>query len=562
MEETDYDIKITEDKQVDYTATIDETGRFDALLTGMPWPANRGDVPTNQDARKLHGQIIHVVEELVTSSMAAWVRFEHNGELVWLTKTAIIPPLQSATYTNVSYMAILSDDVNYPLFAKPPYTAPHAHIPTSYVWQQHLNNQSVNLIQEATLANGHRYVSFIYNDQLYWVRRECLQHPGKALPTIRIEKGVDNLDNGKAVLPITVTRGNGDSQQLYGLVSYQGNFTAQFPRKNLEVTFYDDLTLTQPHPLAFGGWQPRAKFSLRADYYDQTHVRNTTGFKLWRELLASEADYQAHSRDKEMLGTIQGTPVIVTIDGKNQGLYTLFSYFDAASLQLNPQNDHEILLLALNGEIGGKYLAFGNDFAYLNESDFDVMSSQYPSNQHLKADTNRLMRFINQTSDADFRAHAHDYFSPLNLIDYLLFIGVLNAYDNEAHNMSAFTYDGQYWLFSLLDLDISFNIEARGALLTNNDPLLKNIQAPLMKRISQCFTSEVKQRWADLRQTTLTVDHILAIYQQSMAAIGDENYVNDQATWQSPTGVTSSYRNVKKFLEKQLPACDEIIKKL
>lgn len=562
MVEKQYDIRITEDKKVDYTATIDETGRFDELLPGMPWPANRGDIPTNRAARKLHGKVIHVLEELTTSEMSAWVRFEHDGQLVWMTKNAVIPPLQSATYQNVSYMAILSDDVNYPLFAKPPYTTPHAHVPTSYVWQQHLNNHSVNIIQQATLANGHTYVSFIYKDQRYWVREKCLQHPGKALPTIRIEKGIDNLDNGKAVLPITVTSANGDAQHLYGLVTYQGNFTAQFPRKNLEVTFYDDMNLTQPHPLSFGGWQPRTKFSLRADYYDQTHVRNTTGFKLWRELLASETDYQAHSRDKEMLGTIQGTPVIVNIDGNNQGLYTLFSYFNADSLKLDPTDDHEILLLALNGEIGGKYLAFGNSFAYLNESDFDVMSSQYPSNQHLQDDTNRLMRFINQTSDDEFREHAHEYFSPLNLIDYLLFIGTLNAYDNEAHNMSAFTYDGKFWLFSLLDLDISFNIEARGALLTNNEPLLKNIQAPLMKRISQCFTDEVKQRWQELRQSTLSETHILDTYQQAMDKIGDDNYVNDQATWKSPTGVTSSYRNVKKFLDKQLPACDDLINHL
>lgn len=385
---------------------------------------------------------------------------------------------------------------------------------------------------------------------------------GKPLATLFI--GSDTASRSKAkskISSVTIRQPNGENTLAQIKFSVQGNYTKDFKRRNFEFELYNDFEQSQSKLVKFGTWQPRSKFSLRGDYTDQTHSRNGTGYSLWKEILATEKIYPEKIRDKEMLGTIQTQPVNVFFDGMNYGIYSLSSYFDVNSLKLDSNNEDEILLLALDGYTNDKDLAFANPTARLNDSDFGVMSHHTAADKKLFTNTNRLMKFIHSSTDQEFHKNAQNYFDPLNLIDYILFTGALDAFDNVTHNTTVFTYDGKHWLFSLIDLDISFDIDADGKLLSNPHPVLNHIDSPLFKRIFACFPEEVESRWQELRKTILSEDHVIDAYKQKMDEIGGTNFAADQNIWHSPTGPTSSLANVTNFVHRQLPKCDHIIEK-
>ncbi|MFD0898221.1 CotH kinase family protein [Loigolactobacillus binensis] len=563
MADIDFDVYVKNMVEINYTATIDQTARFDGLYKGMMWPYNHGSVMGNHDARPLHGVSIQVKREAHLNTGMVFVEFEWKNIDVWMPKDGIIPPLLDAKTTLTNQLASLTvGKLDYPYFKEIPQTKSRNHIPLGYINKDRLAGQSILVTATAIRSDQRSFSQFFTNGSSFWIDSAAITGTGTPLTTLFI--GSDTALQTKAkskTANALIRRPNGDSERAQIKFSVQGNYTKDFKRQNFEFELYNDFEQTTPKPIQFGTWQPRNKFSLRGDYTDQTHSRNGTGYSLWREILKTEPYYSTTIKDQEMLGTIQTQPINVFFNGVNHGIYSLSSYFDAASIKLDPHNEAEILLLALDGYTNDKDLAFANPTARLNNSDFGVMSAQTAASKKLFAQTNRLMTFINSTSDQEFYENAKEYFDPLNLIDYILFVGALDAFDNVAHNTTVFTYDGMHWLFSLIDLDISFDIDADGKLLSNPHPVFGNIQSPLFKRIFACFPGEVKARWQELRQSILSEAHIIAVYRQTMAKIGEANFAVDQNIWHSPTGSTSSLQNVTNFVHQQLPKCDHIIGK-
>lgn len=565
MPEAQFDVYVEEMQPVGYDAVIDQTARFDGLYRGMMWPYNHGEVAGNRDARPLHGLQVHVTREAHLNTGMTFAEFEYEGKATWIPKDGIEPPLMAATQTPTSYLAQLAQVAghDFAYYEQVPQTARRSHIPAGYTGRARLAGQPVLVVSRAERADGRAFLRFVLDGTLLWIPEAGIMGAGRPLPLISV--GGDTQFRHQAhrkTTPAVLRMVDGQTVTAQMQLQVQGNYTAKFTRQNFEFTLYTDADCTRPLPVRFGEWQPRAKYSLRGDYTDQTHARNAAGYQLWREVLAQENVYGRTVRDQDTLGTIMTQPVVVAFNGANYGIYTLSTYLDADSLKIDAERAQEILLLALDGYTTSKDLAFANATARLNDTDFGVMSGQVAGDPDLVGATNRLMGFIHDANDATFRRDADQYFDPLNLIDYLLFVGVLDAFDNATHNTLVYTYDGQHWLFSLLDLDISFDIDADGKLLADPQPLLAKVESPLLQRIWSVFAPEVKARWAELRQGTFSRDHLVGAYAAQMELIGDGNYARDQQIWRSPTGVTSSLRNVTKFIDKQLPACDRLVDQL
>ncbi|WP_125550960.1 CotH kinase family protein [Loigolactobacillus zhaoyuanensis] len=563
MTGSDYDVYVNNMLAVNYEAAIDQTARFDGLYPGMIWPYNHGGVAGNHDARPLHGTQIHVTREATLNTGMTFAEFNWHGKDVWIPKDGIIPPTLTAKIQLTNQLAtLMKPEIDYPYFKAVPQTKGRNHIPLGYITKNRLAGQKVLVTAQAIRSDNAEFTQFYVNGVSFWVSAQVVSNLGQPLPTLFIGSNPVIRANTKSKSStVTIRQATGESDLAQIKFSVQGNYTKDFQRKNFEFELYADFEQATPKPIQFGTWQPRSKFSLRGDYTDQTHSRNGAGYALWREILATEQVYPTTIRDQEMLGTIQTQPVNVFFDGVNYGIYSLSSYLDAASLKLDPHNKDEIMLLALNGYAHNKDLAFANPTARLNDSDFGVMSAHTAADQQLFTNTNRLMKFINTADDQEFHENAKDYFDPLNLIDYILFVGAIDAFDNVAHNTTVFTYDGQHWLFSLIDLDISFDIDADGKLLSNPHPVFNKIQSPLFKRIFACFPSEVKARWQELRHSVLSEDHMIDTYRQTMAKIGDTNFAIDQSIWHSPTGRTSSLEHVTTFVQQHLPKSDDTIAK-
>lgn len=565
MADEKFDVNVLSKSERHYEAVVNQDSKFDGLYPGDPWPSNHGDTPGNTDARELHGQRIEVLTEQLLDNGMSWCQFEHEGQLVWISREALQLRKKPVQYQKKNYMAFLRTENVIALYNKVPRSEPMAHKIAKFIRRGVFNHGVVQIVEEATVGNQF-YVRVILGQHLFWMSSEYLYLTGNELPLFIFDADLNEITKGKSLnVPVTINYDAKTSIEAWANLSIQGNYTERFPRKNFEINLYRDKTMHDSLALKLFEWEhARSKFTLRADYTDPTHSRVNVAFSIWKDILATEKNYVAKIRDKEMLGTIQGYPVLLSHSGQAVGIYTLLTYFDADSLEMEPYNSNEILLLADNGYKDDKDLAFSKPFARLNASDFSLMSHQYFDDETMFANTNRLMAFIAEASDEDFKAHADEYFDYHNLIDYFLFVLAIDAYDNLAHNTTLFTYDGKYWMFSLIDLDVSFGVAADGYRVNEKvEPIVTDDTSPIWNRLQRVYATEIKQRWHELRADILTVRSILNKSVSVRKQVDDENIEIDHLVWHSVSKwLQQDDGYLKNYLAEHLAAVDEWIESL
>jgi hypothetical protein len=129
---------------------------------------------------------------------------------------------------------------------------------------------------------------------------------------------------------------------------------------------------------------------------------------------------------------------------------------------------------------------------------------------------------VANSSNADFTNHVHEYFDIPVIIDYYLFVTLLNAIDNEGKNMYWAVYDqtkDKMITPAVWDLDISMG--AKSAEQYN-----KNFSSPefnsgdvlyLITRLKNIdvnhFNNKVCSRYAELRKTVFSIDSLQKRYE-------------------------------------------------
>ena len=156
----------------------------------------------------------------------------------------------------------------------------------------------------------------------------------------------------------------------------------------------------------------------------------------------------------------------------------------------------------------------------------DVFEAKYPDLEDLDStDYHTLWNAINfvvNSSDIEFENHIHDYFDIPVVIDYYLFVVLLNAIDNEGKNMYWAVYDqtkNKMITPAVWDLDISMG--ARSAEKYNKDYSSPEYDTGdviyLITRLKQLnvdhFNDKVFSRYDELRKTVFSEDSLQKRYQ-------------------------------------------------
>ena len=149
-------------------------------------------------------------------------------------------------------------------------------------------------------------------------------------------------------------------------------------------------------------------------------------------------------------------------------------------------------------------------------------------------------------------------------MDLMLYTLMINGKDNLSKNILWITYDGETWIPSAYDLDSTWGIFCDGNVLDEDQWMtLKEFKSHkntnlIFKRILENYTTEVKARYEELRQTVMSTDNIIKEFASFISLIPTEIYKYETYLYKDiPCQKTSNLAQISYFARENLSRLDK-----
>lgn len=302
-------------------------------------------------------------------------------------------------------------------------------------------------------------------------------------------------------------------------IKCQGNSSMAYPKKNFTIKPYQDKAKTKKLKIDFKGWGKQNKFVLKANWIDITHARNVVSTRLWGDIIKTRADYATALpellRTSPNQGAIDGFPVLVYSNGVYQGRYTLNIPKDKWMSNMDDTLDTHCILCGEN-YVSGCFRAL----PVINGTDWtDELHDVVPA--AIKTSWTNAIKFVMNSTDAEFKANLGNYFDVNSLIDYYLYSLVSTNLDGFGKNQLFFCYDGIHWIASVYDMDSTWGLYWNGSKIlpinyarNQYEDYVNHTSNLLYNRLEQLYISQVKARYAELRKDVLSASHIIQKFEE------------------------------------------------
>lgn len=371
------------------------------------------------------------------------------------------------------------------------------------------------------------------------------------------------------------------TKEYHGYVDIkcQGTSSMSYPKKNFTIKLYKDKDKAKKLKIDFKGWGAQSKFCLKANWIDITHARNVVSAKIWGDVVKTRNDYTNLPellRTSPNQGAIDGFPIIVYGNGGYQGRYTLNIPKDKWMSNMDDTLDTQCILCGENYQ-SGCFRALPN----INGSDWtDELHDVVPAT--IKTSWTNVIKFVMNSSDAEFKANLSNYFDVNSLIDYLLYGIVSTGLDAFGKNQIYFTYDGIKWIASMYDMDSTWGLWWNGSKFVGTDYAREDFQDLkdegngvakqgnlLYLRLQQLFIPQLKTRYAELRKDVLSVSHIIQKFEEFNDVcpkdIVQEDYASTTGAGKFtgiPSKTTNNIQQLRSYINARLTYVDGYINAL
>lgn len=362
-------------------------------------------------------------------------------------------------------------------------------------------------------------------------------------------------------------------------IKCQGNSSMAYPKKNFTIKSYKDKAKTSKLKIDFKGWGKQSKFVLKANWIDITHARNVVSARLWGDIIKTRGDYATALpellRTSPNQGAIDGFPVLVYSNGVYQGRYTLNIPKDKWMSNMDDTLDTHCILCGEN-YVSGCFRAL----PAINGGDWtDELHDVVPVT--IKTSWTNAIKFVMNSTDAEFKANLSNYFDVNSLIDYLLYGIVSTNLDGFGKNQLYFTYDGVHWIASVYDLDSTWGLWWNGQKFVATNYAREDFQDfadegtgakqgnLLYLRLQQLFIPQLKTRYAELRKDVLSVSHIIQKFEEFNEVCPKDIVQEDYASTTGegkftgiPSKTTNNIQQLRSYINARLTYVDGYINAL
>ena len=372
------------------------------------------------------------------------------------------------------------------------------------------------------------------------------------IPKLYFEGNIEGMYEKSDVRNISFTYDDGNSvTKGYATLKVQGTSSLGYDKKNYTINLYGDEGHEQKLKLDLG-WGAQNKYCLKANWIDRTHARNVVTAKLVSQM---QQKYDLLTQAPKN-GAVDGFPIEIYNNGKFHGLYTFNIPKDDWQFGMDGDNPDHIVLCDEWSNPDGLFEA--------QAVDFETWSVEVgEESDETLAKLNRLLAFVSESSDEEFKAHFHEYVNLDAALNYYVMADFAYLPDNYCKNMLIATYDGKIWYPSLYDLDTSWGSDFHGKLLYN----YRNEGVPLhsnnfFRRLGNCYRAELAQRYFELREDIFTKETVMEEFNAFRADIPWLTRVQDAAKWGTgrirvPSDLPGfDYEQIEAYLDYMIPALD------
>lgn len=355
----------------------------------------------------------------------------------------------------------------------------------------------------------------------------------------------------------------------YGTLKVQGNSSTQYPKKNFTLKLYEDSDKNSSKKVNFKDWGTQNKFVLKANWIDLSHSRNVVSARIWTDIIKSRNDYSSLPellRSSPRQGVIDGFPVKVYCNNIYQGRYTLNIPKDKWMTNMDDSLDTHCILCSENYESGCFQTA-----PVIDESDWtDELHDMVPD--AIKTSWTNAINFVINNDGEEFKNGLSTYFDIQSLIDYYCFSYAICHLDGLGKNQIFLTYDGTQWLASPYDMDSTFGLYWNGASFVSPqyrmqgdyETAVNGTSNLLYEKLETNFTSEIKNRWTELRAGPLKNSNLIQHF-EDFCSIAPKELVErdynsqtaDGAYTAIPSTKTNNIDQIIQFIAKRLVYIDE-----
>lgn len=397
---------------------------------------------------------------------------------------------------------------------------------------------------------------------------------------------------GRTINTITTINVDGQVFQSFGTIEVQGSSSALMPKKNWTMAFFSDDTRVNAINVKLGHMMPHDELVWKANFVDNTQTRNNVANRIWEEMVQSRKTFPKSEVDKVTiaggvglahvptgaLGHVDGFPAVVYINnefyglgalniGKKRGNYNLKSN-DQKHIQIEPEGN--VIINKLPATPTDPATPSGTSAA------FEIRRPSVWGGE-AQASYTRLKNFLALSKSEMIAAGVDNYIDRRTAIDYFILIQLLGLGDTFHKNTLYTTWDGLIWYFMPYDLDCTFGLNSNGKVefspnsltIPNSDTTNSsttdwwNNNFGTVYKLRSIYGADVDARYAELRKSVLSLDHLTDLHLQWAKAFTADMYAMENSKWNK--GVdnlatsliqSSSVWQIHDWISQHLPRCD------
>ena len=349
---------------------------------------------------------------------------------------------------------------------------------------------------------------------------------------------------------------------FYSTLEVQGDTSASFPKKNLNITFSSTADRDGDMDLKIGDIIPHDEWTFKANWIDNTHSRQYASFLLWAQMMDSRRGWPKRDIDNCYVGKVGpdgfptgarahpiGYPAVLYVNDAFYGIGTLAVGKKKENYNI-PKNNPLKIHISMDANTA---------WVDIKKLSTDAMKAQY-SFKAPKTQTAATQAALEawdafaSSGQADFTANITTKLDKNNAIDFYLLMAVIGAtdlwLDDATKNVQFITWDGVKWFFMPYDLDTTYGLKFEGttiSYLPDTVPGTDRSANLFWRKVRTAYGDDVNQRYGDLRnQGIFSPDNLYFLLKQFQSKYSPDLVKADIEKW--PTQPSLNVTSVDQIL--------------